>query len=117
MFAQRDGAFPLQGQGKGLDERVRKLTLAPKGVGMKMDHGEWLLAEGKCEGKPMFVRCAFTITTNGERHFTVHTADVAGFMERLQNLPHPHGRYPISLECDEDPEWNYYGSSQSRPTR
>lgn len=126
----------------------------------------WVLAKGKNEGKPMFVRLrrfansfckadypervditweiskpdqhglpspaemdrmeafenalvqaverdehsvlAFTITTNGCRFLMFYTADVDGFLERLQTLPHPNGKYPISLACDQDSEWSYY---------
>jgi Family of unknown function (DUF695) len=51
---------------------------------------------------------AFVITCDSARYFMFYTADVQGFVERLQSMPHPRGKYPISLETDEDPEWKYY---------
>lgn len=56
---------------------------------------------------PAAVRMS-TFICNGEKEFIFFTADVAGFMERLTNMPQEEGRYPITIERYDDPDWSYF---------
>lgn len=49
-----------------------------------------------------------TATSEGVREYLFYAKDVEGFMLRLQDMPHPHGRYPIELEQESDPGWSSY---------
>jgi hypothetical protein len=53
---------------------------------------------------------AAALTCNGEREFIFFTADVAGFMERLTNMPQERARYPITIQTYDDPTWSYFES-------
>ena len=50
------------------------------------------------------------LTSNGEREYIFHTADVPGFIERLTNMPHEEERYPITIQKYDDPDWSYFDS-------
>jgi len=47
------------------------------------------------------------LTWNGRREFVLHTADVAGFTQRLGTMPHEEADYPLEIQADHDPEWAY----------
>lgn len=53
---------------------------------------------------------SMVITMDGYRTFLFHTADVAGFLERLGEMPQEGTPYPIELERVDDPEWEYFTS-------
>jgi len=48
------------------------------------------------------------LTCNRQREFVFQTADKAGFLERLTNIPHETERYPIQIEAYDDPDWRYF---------
>jgi Family of unknown function (DUF695) len=48
------------------------------------------------------------LTCNGEKEFLFHTSDVAGFLERLTNMPQEIERYPITIQEHVDPNWTYF---------
>lgn len=48
------------------------------------------------------------LTCNGKREFVFQTADKAGFLKRLTNIPHESERYPIEIEAYDDPGWGYF---------
>ncbi|HSE33219.1 MAG TPA: DUF695 domain-containing protein [Pyrinomonadaceae bacterium] len=50
------------------------------------------------------------LTCNGESEFLFHTSDVAGFLERLTNMPQEPERYPITIQHYLDPNWAYFDS-------
>jgi Family of unknown function (DUF695) len=50
------------------------------------------------------------LTCEGKREFVFHTADVAGFLQRLTDMPQEDLRYPIELHHSEDAEWEYDAS-------
>lgn len=50
------------------------------------------------------------LTTNGQREFVFHTADVNGFLSRLTNLPQEASRSPIELHRFDDINWAYDAS-------
>lgn len=47
------------------------------------------------------------LTCNGKREFVFHTADVAGFSQRLHDMPQEHDRYPIEIVHARDAMWAY----------
>ena len=53
-----------------------------------------------------------TRTDSGVRSLVFYAKDVEQFMLRLQNMPHPHGRYPIVLDQWDDPDWSFYTAKQ-----
>lgn len=50
------------------------------------------------------------LTTNGQREFVFHTADVSGFLSRLKNMRQEDSRYPIELQRFDDVDWEYDSS-------
>lgn len=50
------------------------------------------------------------LTTNRQREFVFHTADVSGFLARLTNMPQERTRYPIKLQRFDDLDWEYDAS-------
>ena len=53
------------------------------------------------------------LTSNGEKEFVFHTCDVDGFMQRLTNMPQDSERYPITIQRNDDPDWEYVKSITS----
>lgn len=54
------------------------------------------------------------ITTNGYREWVYYTTSIDAFAERLHNMPQETDPYPIKIEADLDPEWDYF-FNQVRP--
>jgi hypothetical protein len=52
-------------------------------------------------------------TSNGEKEFVFHTGDVDGFIQRLTNMPQDSERYPITIQRNDDPDWEYFKSITS----
>jgi len=50
------------------------------------------------------------LTSNGEKEFVFHTADVPGFISRLNNIPQEEERFPITIQRFSDPDWTYFES-------
>lgn len=48
------------------------------------------------------------LTCNGQREFVFQTADKAGFLKRLTDIPHENERYPIEIVANDDPDWGYF---------
>ncbi len=48
------------------------------------------------------------LTCNEEKEFIFYTADVPGFMERLTKMPQEKGRYPVTIQSEDDPSWRYF---------
>ncbi|MFW5427086.1 MAG: DUF695 domain-containing protein [Methylophagaceae bacterium] len=48
------------------------------------------------------------LTGRGEREFVFYTSDPQKFLERLTNMPQEQEPYPLEIQCNEDPEWEYY---------
>jgi hypothetical protein len=51
---------------------------------------------------------SMVLTGNGEREFVFHTPDPQEFVTRLSGMPQEGEPYPIEINCNEDPEWEYY---------
>ena len=47
-------------------------------------------------------------TGAGERAWIFYSRDVDGFMQRLSNMPHPDGAYPIEIDHETDAEWEFH---------
>ena len=54
------------------------------------------------------------LTCNGQKEFIFHTADVPGFMERLNNMPQEKERYPVTIQSYDDPDWYYFTAVTSQ---
>jgi len=50
---------------------------------------------------------SLVLTGKGLREFSFHTTDPQGFIGRLSNMPQEKARYPIEIDCYEDPTWDY----------
>lgn len=61
----------------------------------------------ECDGESIL---SLVLTCNGEKEFVFHTADVAIFLSRLNNMTQEQDRYPITLVKHTDPEWSYFDS-------
>lgn len=48
------------------------------------------------------------ITGKGQRQWVFHTADTGEFLRRLTDMPQEEDRYPIEIEAEEDPDWEYF---------
>ena len=55
------------------------------------------------------------ITTNGYREWVYYTTSIDTFAARLHNMPQEQEPYPIKIETEADPNWDYYFNSV-RPT-
>lgn len=47
-------------------------------------------------------------TYDGAAEWAFYTADVSECGARVGRMPHPYGKYPISLQADDDPDWTYF---------
>lgn len=54
------------------------------------------------------------ITTGGVREWVYYTKSLDAFAERLHNMPQESAPYPIEIETDNDPAWEYF-FNQVRP--
>lgn len=54
------------------------------------------------------------ITTGGVREWVYYTKSLDAFAERLHNMPQESAPYPIEIDTDNDPEWEYF-FNQVRP--
>ena len=54
------------------------------------------------------------ITTNGYREWVYYVSSIETFASRLQNMPQEQEPYPIEIETEDDPKWEYY-FNQVRP--
>ncbi|TMN86517.1 hypothetical protein CWB72_19675 [Pseudoalteromonas phenolica] len=57
---------------------------------------------------------AAAITTNGYREWVWYCVSTEVFAESLHNMPQETEPYPIEIEAESDPEWDYF-FSQVRP--
>ncbi len=57
---------------------------------------------------------AAAITTNGYREWVYYTQSTDIFAKKLHNMHQEIDPYPIEIEADSDPEWNYF-FNQVRP--
>ena len=48
------------------------------------------------------------ITTNGYREWVYYTTSVEAFSDKLHHMPQEKDPYPIEIETESDPKWNYY---------
>lgn len=48
------------------------------------------------------------ITTNGYREWVYYVKSVESFAERLHAMPQEEDPYPIEIETQEDPRWDYF---------
>ena len=51
---------------------------------------------------------SMVLTGNTQREFVFHTADPQEFVNRLSQMPQENDAYPIEINLNEDPEWDYY---------
>ena len=51
------------------------------------------------------------ITTNGYREWVFYSKSVESFSEKLHNMPQQKEPYPIDIQADSDPGWNYFFNS------
>ena len=51
---------------------------------------------------------AAVVTTNGYREWIYYINSVDTFASRLHNMPQEQVPYPITIETEADPEWDYY---------
>ncbi len=57
---------------------------------------------------------AAAITTNGYREWVWYCQSTEIFAEKLHNMPQEADPYPIEIEAESDPEWDYF-FNQVRP--
>jgi len=117
-------------EGHPLILRYRQFPLSfPKGSYPERINVTWTMAEAASTGFPLHTEQAqlvafedrlvaavepdahsvlsVVLTCNGKREWVFHTADVAGFLGRLTDMPQEEERYPIELDRGEDAEWSY----------
>ena len=51
------------------------------------------------------------ITTNGYREWVYYTTSIEEFGDKLHNMPQEKEPYPIEIEADNDPNWDYFFNS------
>ncbi len=51
---------------------------------------------------------SMVLTGNGTREFVFHTPNPQEFIRRLTEMPQEKDRYPIEINLNADPTWDYY---------
>lgn len=85
-----------------------KQRLATPEEAMRLEAFEDRLVEAvECDRHSVL---SVVLTCDGKREFVFHTADAAGFLQRLTDMPQENLRYPIELHHSEDAGWEYDAS-------
>ena len=50
---------------------------------------------------------SLVITGHEQREYSFHTSDPQGFIQRLSGMPQEEDRYPITIQCFSDSDWEY----------
>ena len=56
---------------------------------------------------------AAVVTTDGARQWIIYSDDIDECGQRLTDMPHGDGPYPIEMQTDADPEWSYFRDTVS----